>query len=144
MSLSDVCYEFTAMACLPDSIALYVTVRGVPFDLTPQQTGVLWQDITECFVSAGFFRVSALLSGLSYDWNGAGTFVIKGPDTQREEIFHLLTHSFSEGREPDRPYSMSMEFYVSRNPPQVTIHAHHRAVYSWQVDQLKPSPVFQF
>lgn len=144
-------YGFTAMLCpsdsvgSSDSVALDVTVRGFSFDPIPQHIDLVWQDITGCFISAGYLRVAALLGGLPHEWNAAaGTFAITGTAAQRTEIFYLLARNMSDEMEPERPCSVLIEFYLSHTPPQLVIHAHHKAVYSWRVDQLKPSPVFQF
>lgn len=144
MSL-DICYSFTAMSCASGVVSLRVNVCGVSSDaLTSEQIDILWRDVVACFVSAGFFRVSALLSSLPYDWNSAGTFVVEGTSEQRKQVFDLLARNSNDDHEPEHPHSVSMEFYLSRNPPQLTIHAHHKAVFSWRVDQIAPSVVFDF
>ena len=128
---SDICYEFSAVACPPDAVALYVTMRGVPYDLTPSQTRRVWQDVRVCFIHAGYPRVAAMLGRLPHDWNGAGTFVITGPPHERQEVFDLLSRDFSPERKAGRPHTVSLEFHQAHTPPQLVIHAHHGMIYSY-------------
>ena len=139
---SEICYEFSAVAYPPDAVALYVTVRGVPYDLTPPHIRQVWHDVQVCFTHAGYPRVAAILGRLQPDWNGVGTFIIKGPPAPRQEVFDLLSRDFSPDHKAGRPHTVSMEFHQSHTPPQLVIHAHHGMIYSWRVDDIPLSPIF--
>jgi len=143
MSSEIICYEFTATSCFPDSIALHATVYGLPHDLTMRQTNLVWHDLTECFSYAGHPRIAALLRRFIFNWNGAGTFTVQGPENERKEIFELLCTNFNASKKPGRPHSITVEFFQSQNPPHLTIQEHHGVLLSWKVDHTKPSPVFQ-
>ena len=103
-----VVYHLSA-ACLPhDNVVLYITADGVPLHTSPEDTTALWQDIVQCFAQDYFPEVAKVLRTLPYTRNSFGAFDIRGPRSQRREVFRLLTHPLTP--QPGVVLSVSVKF----------------------------------